>query len=193
MNMNSSIGSFLVVISFVCASCTNSATNDDNNVESTPDSVANVMSVDTTHQGDTAVSNESELRAIDDWKIADFIITEKYKSSEAVRRTIENEVQQWKNVKSPFVATYTGCDMGDYFHLNFEDSTGKAYDFGFGNNQFGAYALFDKDLIDNPKYIGKSFVICWNWEISSFPCCDGEYDLVEAYMPSITGLELKRN
>lgn len=190
--MKYQVVSLLFMIAFACCSCGDSSTGDDTNADPSPDSVVNNVSIDTTHQSDTAVNTDSVgLRAVGDWKTADFIVTEKYKSSESVKRTIEWEVEEWKNVKSPLVAVYKGCDMGDYFHLNFEDSNGKSYDFGFGNNQFGEYTLCDKDINDNPKYTGKQFLVYWNWEISSFPCCNGDYDLVEAYLPSITKLELK--
>ena len=91
---------------------------------------------------------------------------------------------------NPFVSTYLGNDFGDYHHIEFKDDKGKKYDFGSGNNNYGEIELFDKELDDNPKYIGKSFKIYWDWEISSFPCCSGEYDLVEAYLPSIKKIEL---
>lgn len=191
--MNYSICSFLVMIAFVCTSCASSSTTDDNNADTAPDSATHNVSIDTIHQSDLSVNLEVELnklRAVADWKIADFIVSPQYKTSESVSRTIKHHVEDMKNVKNPFVATYKGCDMGDYFHLIFEDSAGKSYDFGFGNNQFGDYVLCNNDITDNPKYLGKSFVIYWNWEISKFPCCDGENDWVEAYMPSITKLEL---
>jgi hypothetical protein len=138
---------------------------------------------------DTAKNNK--VLSVNDWNIDDFIINNRDRSSKALRLSIEYEREQWKNVKNPFVASYRGCDLGDYFHLNFEDANGKNYDFGFGNNNYGKYLLYDKtDYNDNPKYLGKSFNIYWNWKITSFPCCDGEYDMVKAYLPSITKLEL---
>ena len=84
-----------------------------------------------------------------------------------------------------------GCDVFDYFHLNFQDDKGTEYDFGFGNNQLGDYTLCNEDITDNKKYLGKTFLLYWNWEISRFPCCEGEYNTVEAYLPSITKLELQ--
>lgn len=125
------------------------------------------------------------------WKTEDFIITPSFKKSASLSNLIDHTRQEWKNVQSPFTAVYTGCDIGDYFHLNFEDAQGKSYDFGFGNNNYGDILLFDTVAYEsNRKYVGRSFRIHWTWKISKFPCCDGEYDNVEAYYPSITKLEL---
>ena len=90
------------------------------------------------------------------------------------------------------VSSYEGNYFGDYHHIEFEDANGKRYDFGFGNNNFGDILLYfdDEQMNDNPKYLGKSFKIFWEWKISSFPCCSGEYESVEAYLPSITKLKL---
>jgi hypothetical protein len=135
--------------------------------------------------------DSSKEISVKDWSIDDFIINKRDRSSKAVRSSIEYAREQWKNVKNPFVATYRGCEFGDYFHLNFEDANGKKYDFGFGNNSYGKFILYNKtDYADNPAYLGKAFNIYWDWKISSFPCCDGEYHMVKAYLPSITKLEL---
>lgn len=131
------------------------------------------------------------IQSIKNWSTADFIFSENYKSSASLRNLIEYTREEWKNVQSPFVAVYTGCYIGDYFHLNFEDAQGKSYDFGFGNNNYGDVLLFDTIAYEsNRKYVGRTFRIHWSWKISKFPCCDGEYDNVEAYYPSITKLEL---
>lgn len=187
--MKYSVRFLLLLLVCLHTSCADSPAEIDF-ADTIPDTTTNTDTLRS--QSDTLAKNSLEvLRDVSNWKTADFIINEKDKSSASVRSTIENEIEQWKNVENPFTATYKGCDMGDYFHLIFEDQYGKTFDFGFGNNHFGEYDLCSKDITDNPKYLGKSFVIYWNWEISSFPCCDGEYDLVEAYMPSITKLELK--
>lgn len=81
--------------------------------------------------------------------------------------------------------------MGDYFHLNFEDVNGKTYDFGFGDNNLGEFVLCNEPQFEtNHKYLNRTFRIYWNWKITKFPCCDGDYEIVEAYIPSITKLEL---
>jgi hypothetical protein len=132
-----------------------------------------------------------ELISVSNWKIDDFIVKKKDRSSAGVRAQIEYTKEQWENVKNPFVATYQGCDFGDYFHLTFQDTEGNYYDFGFGDNNYEPYQLFDDtDYADNPNYLNKTFKIYWNWKITTFPCCEGEYNSVESYQPSITKLEL---
>jgi len=104
--------------------------------------------------------------------------------------------KRWKNVANPLIAVYKGNDFGDYHHIEFEDSNRKSYDFGFGNNDFGDIWLYsnDEQMNDNPQYLDKSFKMFWEWKISSFPCCSGEYEIVEAYIPSIIELiETKTN
>ncbi len=96
-----------------------------------------------------------------------------------------------KNVNSPIIATYEGNEIGDYLSITFLDTNGrKSYDFGFGNNDFGEVLLFNKAMVDNPNYFRKTFKVYWEWKISTFPCCDGNYKTVKAYLPSITRLEL---
>lgn len=187
----------LFIVVLLCNSCNDTPGKADQ-VPDSPfsDSVASVE-VDTLQPQDTVMKRDSTddaLLDVSNWKTEDFIVSKQYKTSAVVQSTVKYVIGQVKNVSSPFVATYKGCDVGDYFHLNFEDSKGKRYDFGYGNNHFGEYMLYDSiDITDNPKYLGKTFLIYWNWEVSSFPCCDGEYDLVEAYVPSITRLELADN
>lgn len=146
------------------------------------------------NRGDTVLPNKGDTNgavSVSGWKTDDFIVKQKDRAYKELRRTVEYEREQWKNVANPLIVTFRGTDMGDYFHLNFEDKQGRKYDFGFGNNDYGQYRLFDKDDFDtNPEYMGKSFRLYWNWKVSTFPCCDGEYYNVEAYLPSITRLEL---
>jgi hypothetical protein len=183
----------LLHLAFFMVGC--GTTTENTTADTLSDSVA-IASSDTvvltkTDSLQEAVVDSNILLAVDTWKSADFIISAKHKNSEGVLRTIANTRAEWKNVPNPFIAVYRGCDFGDYFHLTFEDNKGKTCDFGFGNNNFGPYTLFDSEQYnDNKKYLDKSFRIFWNWKPSSFPCCDGEYETVEAYMPSITKLEL---
>ena len=136
-------------------------------------------------------NKNADIRFLLNNTIDDYIVKEKDRSSQSLRRMIEYTKEEWRQVQNPIIATYKGCDFGDYFHINFEDSKRNRYDFGWGNNHLGDYQLFDEvDYNDNPKYLGKIFQIKWNWKISKFPCCEGEYDMVEAYLPSITQLEL---
>ncbi len=102
------------------------------------------------------------------------------------------EIEAWKGLENPFIAKFTGPELGDYFHLNFEDADGKSYDFGHGNNDYGDYELMsdEEEISGNPNYLNRQFKIYWNWRPSVFPCCEGEYVEVEAYYPSIVKLEL---
>lgn len=132
--------------------------------------------------------------SIKKWSTTDFIISKKHKSSTPLRNLIEHTREEWKNVPNPFTAVYRGCDLVDYFHLNFEDTLGKSHDFGFGENNLGSFKLFNGDNFrDNPKYLNKTFIVYWDWKPSKFPCCDGDYENVEAYYPSIIKLELQKN
>lgn len=182
---------FLIVL--FCTNCYNSSYQQ--NEKSRIDSLSHIANPikensDTlSHKIDTLTKNETKITKLK--SVEDYILNKKDKSSKAVRSTIEYEIEQWKDVPNPFVASYQGCDFGDYFHLNFKDEKNKNYDFGFGDNNFGQYTLFDTlSFKDNRKYLRHSFKIYWDWKLTSFPCCDGEYDLVKAYLPSITKLEL---
>jgi hypothetical protein len=140
---------------------------------------------------DTLVPDTLSTAVVDTSSKQTDTITPSFKKSASLRNLIEYTREEWKNVSNPFTAVYTGCNIGDYFHLNFEDAQGKSYDFGFGNNNYGDILLFDTVAYDsNRKYVGRTFRIHWTWKISKFPCCDGEYDNVEAYYPSITKLEV---
>ena len=179
-----------------CSNTTKETKKSDSSVEKNIDSSKIV--VDTLNKNQSLTKENSDtlnkyevLISVQDWKIDDFIIQAKYKKSESVRRLIEHEKEEWKNVKSPIIANFQRSDFGDYFHLIFKDANGIEYDFGFGMNNFGEYKLYDEPYYnDNPKFLGKTFKVYWNWKITTFPCCDGEYDPVEAYLPSITNLEL---
>ncbi len=156
------------------------------------------------HDKDTATNpmgskNKTEIFFVNpnikvkDWKTEDFIVsTESDLYSQDLMSDIAYYREQWSTVKSPFKATYMGNEFGDYFHIIFEDSNQNAYDFGFGNNEFGKYQLFEDgdDYTDNPVYLKKEFLVHWQWKVSTFPCCSGEFHKVEAYLPSITKLEL---
>lgn len=166
----------------------NTVTQDDRN-KAKKDTNQN-LSEEKTDSTQTDKTENEELISVQQWKTEDFIVSKLYKSSPTVKRNIEYTREEWKNVKSPFIATYQGSDIGDYFHLTFEDAKGKVYDFGFGENQFGDYELYKEPDDPNPKYLGKTFKIYWNWKVTTFPCCDGEYDQVEAYLPAITRLEM---
>lgn len=188
----------LFLITTFCISCNNSSQQDNKKagIDSLHDtSQLTKQNLDTlSNKIDSVTEKESEIsefKSVDNWSIDDFIINKKDKSFKSLKSTIQYTKEEWKNVNNPFIAKYQGCDLGDYFHLNFKDSQNKNYDFGFGDNNYGNYRLFDSiSFADNPKYLGKSFKIYWDWKSTSFPCCDGDYDLIKAYLPSITKLEL---
>lgn len=127
-----------------------------------------------------------------DLKTEDYIIQYPENQKEELSSHIEYVRERWQNVPNPMIATYEGNDINDYFHLNFKTADGEEYDFGDGNNDYGKYKLFEPSghYVDNPKYLGKKFKVYWDWKLSEFPCCDGEYHEAKAYLPSITGLEL---
>lgn len=127
------------------------------------------------------------------WENEDFILScESDYFLEELTYYIGYERETWQNITSPFKATYTGNQFGDYFHILFEDDTNHLYDFGFGNNEFGEHQLFEDNghYEDNPLYLNKEFLVYWEWKVSFFPCCSGEYYGAEAYLPSIVKLEL---
>lgn len=129
--------------------------------------------------------------SVKNWRIEDFIINKKDQNSSSINRTMEAIRDEWESAPNPIIARYRGCDFGDYFHLNFEDTQGNIFDFGFGDNAFGQIELYNtENFEDNPNYLNKKFEIYWSWKITTFPCCDGEFDQVEAYIPSITNLVL---
>jgi hypothetical protein len=138
------------------------------------------------------MENNGPSRVMESDSTIDYIISYSNANKEELQQYIAHEIMQWKNVESPFLATYNGNDFGDYHHIIFIDANGKSFDFGFGNNDFGEIELFfeNDDLRDNPEYLEKTFKVYWEWKASSFPCCSGEYEMVEAYLPSIVKLEV---
>lgn len=51
---------------------------------------------------------------------------------------------EWENTPNTLILIYKGNDIGDYFHLNFEDESGNNYDFGSGENNYSDYQLHEK-------------------------------------------------
>lgn len=125
------------------------------------------------------------------WVAKDFLIDYPKGYEKELLMDMEYIIENWQNTPNPLIAFYKGNDIGDYFHLSFEDENGNPYDFGSGNNSFGEYKLYNKEsLDDNPKYLNKKFKVFWDMKASSYPCCSGEYDMVKTLQPSITKLEL---
>jgi len=76
-----------------------------------------------------------------------------------------------KEGQKNIIALFTGCSMGDLYHLEFDN--GK-YDFGEGQNNLGQYELCigdDMDVTGNPKYLNKKFELIIN-DLVSRVCCD---------------------
>ena len=106
-----------------------------------------------------------------------------------LKRYLQYLQTEWDTTPQPLNATFRGFSMGDYPHLVFEDKEGVSYDFGDGANELGDYT--DDFLIEaDAKWIGKSFKVFWQWKRSSFYCCEGEMQVVETWIPSITQLIL---
>ncbi len=126
------------------------------------------------------------------YQLNDLIIECTDSNRDELKSDLQYYLSEWSNVSSPLVVYYRGTDIGDYFHMEFEDAAGNFYDFGFGNNNYSGYNLFDEDFMeeDNPEYLNKRFKVDWAWKISLFPCCSGEYDFVKAYQPSILQMSL---
>ncbi|MBL7747600.1 MAG: hypothetical protein JNM19_09260 [Chitinophagaceae bacterium] len=112
-----------------------------------------------------------------------------------MRRHIEWLREEWQNVPNPMTAIYQGNDFGDYQHILFKAENGVEYDFGQANNRYGPYKLYEPSgqYEDNPEFLGKKFKVYWDWVVSDFFCCEGEYGKARAYLPSITKLELMKN
>lgn len=191
-------------------SCDDTSNND--NKKSLGDSVIIIDSSENKHE-DTLADNQPgkdtvrektdstesdtallKMNSIKGWSIDDFIIKCSENHIEELRMDIEYEIKQWKDVKNPIIAKYKGIWLGDYFHFDFVDEQGREYDFGFGNNNLGKYILYDVNdelgWFHNKRYLNKSFKIWWDWRVSSYPCCSGDYELVETYHPSIIKIEL---
>lgn len=125
-------------------------------------------------------------------KTDDFIKQYPGNDKAALRNYIESLRKEWQHVPNPFTATYEGNDFGDYFHLLFKDAKGVTYDFGQAANNFDTYKLYEPSgqYEDNPEYLGKKFKVYWEWKLTDFLCCEGEYGKAKAYLPAIIKLEL---
>ena len=140
----------------------------------------------------TTKTTDQQFSKTNNWRTDQFFLDLK-QATWGAKNNIDETRKAWKNVPIPFLATYQGAELGDYFHLNFKDANGKRYDFGTGKNDYGSFKLFDEnDYYKNikSKYVGKTFKIFWEWKPSSFVCCEGGNKLVKAYQPSIVRLEL---
>ncbi len=185
---------FLLIISYLIISCNNKANNVHTNdtITSVISSklglkvAANTLDSVIAHRNIRSIYNGSDL------KTEEYIVQYPNGQRASLISHIEYVRKEWLNVPNPITATYEGNDFGDYFHVIFKDANGTVYDFGQANNNYGAYKLHELSgqYNDNPKYLGKEFKVYWDWILSKFYCCEGEYGKAQAYLPSITKLEI---
>lgn len=194
---------FLPVIFFLIPSCEN---NNRTKIDITNDSLtADVSSTQVDSAVMTYRDNKSDSVLADknaqtlltgrNLKAADYIKQYPADQKDELRRHIERLRKEWQNVPNPITATYQGNDFGDYHHVLFKDANGVVYDFGQAKNSYGQYKLHELSgqYDDNPEFSGKKFKVYWDWVLSDFFCCDGEYGKAKAFLPSITKLELLKN
>lgn len=191
---------FLLVVSFSIISCNN---NNSTKKDITTDShTAEVSSVRqdtatlkfTDKKSDTLIPTRDTqpfLKA-SKWKTEDYIKQYPGDQKAELRSHIERLRKEWQNVPNPITATYQGNDFGDYHHILFKDAKGVAYDFGQAKNSYGQFHLHELSgqYNDNPEFVGKKFKVYWDWKLSDFLCCEGDYGKAKAYLPAITKLEL---
>ncbi len=201
--MNKFVLLFLSTVFFVVMSCENHNKNNNGtpadsmtaHIDSKPEDTATVKAEN--HKPDTVTAKGDTLPFLNgsNAKTEDFI--KQYPSGQkaGLRQYMELLRKEWQNVSNPFTATYRGNDFGDYQHILFEAASGVTYDFGQADNNYGQYKLHELSgqFADNPEYLGKKFKIYWDWKLTDFLCCEGEYGKAKAYIPSITKLELIKN
>ena len=192
--MKNTISLFLFFTAFIsCQNASNINKVETHPIETVSDDIGSKKVEDTIVETNTIYQLPEEISPLDvsNWSINEFIIECPNSYKEELKQYLKFERKEWKNVPNPFIADYDGNEFGDYHHIIFKGGKNKSYDFGFGSNDFGEFELFsDDELIDNPKYVGRTFKVYWEWKAASFPCCSGEYDMVKAYLPSIVRLEL---
>ncbi|NOQ71064.1 MAG: hypothetical protein GQ574_03620 [Crocinitomix sp.] len=148
---------------------------------------------------DTTIEQETETQLNEDTldtlvipdELAEIVELTDLNDNAALADYIDYMKEAMENVTNPVRVKYVGCDFGDYFHLSFTGANDLYLDFGDGNNDFGAYQLYDHlTFEDNPAYLDKTFDLYWEFKASSFYCCEGEMENVTAIIPSIVKLEL---
>lgn len=191
---------FLLIVFSLIISCKNNNITQNGNANDSITSMVSSNQQDSTklkvaaNMLDSVIAkrNTRSIYNGSDLKTEDYIVQCPNGQKSSLISHIEYVRKEWRNVPSPITATYEGNDFGDYFHVIFKDANGVTYDFGKANNNYGEYKLYELSgqYEDNPKYLGKKFTLYWDWVLSEFYCCDGEYDMAKAYLPSITKLEL---
>ncbi|HAA18852.1 MAG TPA: hypothetical protein DCR93_25845 [Cytophagales bacterium] len=102
---------------------------------------------------------------------------------------LEGVKLEWSSASNPMTVTFAGMEFGDYAYLIFEDEKGNRFNLANGDNDYGDFDEYDF-IQENSPHIGKKFTLEWDWKKSQFNCCQGQRDLYEAKVPSITDLEL---
>ncbi len=194
---------FLLVIFPLIISCENkNKTKNDITYDSMTSEVSSKREDSTTlkftdNKIDSVIANRNTQSFLNgnNLKIDDYIKQYPANQTAELRRHMEWLRKEWQNVPNPITATYQGTDFGDYLHILFKAANGVEYDFGQAKNSYGKYDLYELSgqNDDNPEFLGKEFKVYWDWKLSEFLCCDGEYGEAKAYLPSITKLELIKN
>lgn len=110
--------------------------------------------------------------------------------SPQLKAHLERLHEEWKEVPLNLKLRFVNAEMGDYFHLVFEDEKGRSLDFGDGANNLAGVELYNEAFEPNPAMIGKTFIVTWEWKEAPFMCCEGEMESVRASVPSITQIKL---
>lgn len=72
-----------------------------------------------------------------------------------------------ENTQSYKIVKFKDCNLGDFMHITFD---GISQDFGYNHNynEYNGYELCIEDengnTIPNPKYVGKEFIIKWDYK-----------------------------
>lgn len=201
--MNKYKNLFWLTIFFLLISCeNNNNAKNDNRYDSLTAEVSSKREDSSTlkltdHKPDSVIPNKATQPFFNDsnLKIDDYIKQYPANQTAELRRDMERIRKEWQNAPNPITATYQGNDFGDYHHILFKAANGVEYDFGQAKNNYGQYKLHELSgqYNDNPEFLGKKFKVYWDWKLSKFLCCDGEYGKAEAYLPAITKLELIKN
>ena len=189
--------SVLLIVSVSCNSNSKSVPTSDEKITQkvSPKEKDTAAEILTVKSGDSLTPNNNPFTKENDTNKEDPELQNTAHQSPAVKRHLKELKKTWKNTANPLIATYEGNNFGDYQHIIFKDAKGNTYDFGQAANNYGKYKLHELSgqYDDNPAWLGKKFKVYWEWKLSHFLCCEGDYDKSKGYLPSITKLELIKN
>jgi hypothetical protein len=179
---------FFVLIAMISFSCNNPSSSH------TPDDVVSSDTIIEVEKDTTEVKAKTEFSAkdVENWTVDDFVIKkpEDFKKEE-LTRVMNQTIETWATVENPLTLVYKGVEMGDYYHVSFDDQKNNAhYDFGSGDNNFEDYQIMNDFDETNPKYLDQTFKVTWAWKASYFLCCSGGMNSINAYQPSVVKMEL---